>query len=249
MTETLYQNQVDPSLQLGSQDYSEQTVSFDLLREPDAITETLEVFQRDHLLARAIDAPMYSRHGLNFDVIDNEVELMGGKGGMKHVSSTLLIPGEGVRVYKPLGFLVDSERTGIEYVAEGDSLSNVDSGGQLQAINGNVSTLSELAQLIHKTHTKDMNEVNVTLPTDAVRGLFTIDAPRAKLDALVTRHHLQREGKGVLPVFTYDQDQGSLVQWEPTGEETAALLGSVRTEEIRMKYAEALPAHDFLLVA
>lgn len=252
MTETLLQDQgqVDPSLQLGlgRQDDSEQIGAFDALRESSAVAETLEMFQGDRLLARAIDGPRYSRHGLEFDVVDSEMKLMENEGGMQHVSSTLLAPNESIRVYKPLGFLVDSERVGIEHVAEGDSLSSVDDDGQLQANNGTVSTLPELAQLIHETHTKDMNEVNISLPVGAVRGLFTVDAPRARLDALVTRHHLRQDGKGILPLFIYGR-QGSLEQWEPTAEETAALLGSVRVEQIRTKYAEALPSHDVSSVA
>jgi len=249
MTETLPQSQSDPSLLLGlgSQSAPEYTGAFDALREANAIAETQEIFQGDRLLARAVDAPMYSRHGLDFDVIDNEINLMNTDSGIR-VSTTLLIPNESIRVYKAFGFLIDSDRTDIEHVAEKDSMSSIKEG-QLRATNGNVSTLPELAQWIHETHTNDMNEVNITLPAEAVRGLFTIDAPRAKLDALVTQHHLKREGRGALPLFIYDRDKGSLEHWEPTSEEATELLESVRVEQIRMKYAEVLPDHDFSSIA
>lgn len=211
--------------------------TFDALQAPGAIAETLEIFQAERLLARAMDRPMIRRDGMDFGVVDDELGYMAEPEGMKHVSTTLLVPGERVSVYKPFGFLVDAERAEIEHVSEHDSGSNTDNEGNLKTNESDLATLDELAQRIHESSTRDMNEVNATLPTDAVRGLFATNYYLPKLDALVTQHHVQRQGKGTLPIFLYDQDRGSLLPWEPSTEEIAKLLDTIGSERMRNLYS------------
>jgi len=92
-----------------------------------------------------------------------KMSLMAEEGGMKHVSSTLLVAGERVRVYKPVGFLVDSDRIKVEHVAEQDSSSNTDNQGNLMANKTDITTLTELAEQVRDSHSNDINEVNNTL--------------------------------------------------------------------------------------
>lgn len=236
---------VDPSLQAGNiLPQGQEQAGFDKLQEPAALADTLEAFQADRLLARALDGPSVYRDGMNFGVVEDELRLMQEDEGMQHVSTTLLVAGEHINVYKPFGFLVDSDYTTIEHVAELDSGSSVDADGSLIANETNLRTVSELAELTHATHTAYMNEVNVTLPERAVRGLFVTSYSRPKLDALVTRQHIQTLGKGELPLFLYDQKQGALLTWEPSAEEVTELLSTVRTERMREEYTKNLASRD-----
>lgn len=232
---------VFPPPQAESDPQQQQVSTFDVLGEPGAIAETLKTFENERLLARAMDRPMLRREGLDFYVVDDELELMDQPGGMQHVSTTLLIRGKGTRVYKPFGFLVDAERSEIEHVASTDSGSNVDNEGNLRANQSDLTTLDELAEQIHETNSKEMNEVNVNFSTDALRGLFATNYALPKLDALVTQFHIQKQGKGTLPLFIYDQDQGALLPWNPDAEEITKLLDMLSHEHMHKLYGLALP--------
>lgn len=218
-------------------DPQQQVSTFDALGEPGAIAETLETFEGDRLLARAMDRPMFRREGLDFGVVDDELGLMTEPGGMRHVSTTLLVPGKGTRVYKPFGLLVDARRAQVEHVADTDSGSNVDNDGNLRANQSDLTTLDELAERIHETNSKEMNEVNVSFSTGALRGLFATNYALPKLDALITQFHIQKQGKGMLPLFVYDQDQGALLPWEPNAEEITELLDTLSHEHMRKFYS------------
>lgn len=228
--------------------YAEGVSTFDTLNEPDAIAKTLEVFRTDRLLARAIDGPMVARRGggegqrefyLDFYVVNNELGLMAADRGMKHTSTTLLVAGESVGVYKSFGFLASSDRTEVEHVSDHDSGSNV-TNDILSASESDLETLDELAQRVHETRTRDMNEVNVTLPINALRGIFANDFPRPKLDALATQRYIQEQGKGLLPLFIYNQEQGSLVPWQPNAEEVRQLVDTMHMELMRDIYTSSV---------
>jgi hypothetical protein len=214
--------------------------SFDRLQENAAIDATLQMFQDDRLLARAMDGPLVTADGLDFGVVNEELAQMAGGQGMAHVSTTLLIPGAKTRVYKQFGFLADSDSAVVEHVAEGDSSSHTDNNGNLRAHETSLVSLAELAQVIRDSRTTDMNEVNVTLRDDALRGLFAADYATPKLDALVTQRHIQELGRGTLPLFIYDVRVGSLRHWAPTLQEVTALLDAVAVAGVRAQYAKVL---------
>lgn len=178
---------------------------------------------------------------LDFYVVNNELELMAADRGMKHTSTTLLVARESVGVYKSFGFLADADHTEVEHVSDHDSGSNV-TNDILSASESDLETLDELAQRVRETKTRDMNEVNVTLPAHALRGIFANDFPRPKLDALATQRYIQGQGKGLLPLFIYSQDQGSLVPWQPGAEEVRQLLNTMHTELMRDIYTSSVVA-------
>ncbi len=248
MSEQIQRTITDPSLYAGATSPpAQERPLFDALHESAAVTETLEGFQADRLLARAVDGPLFRRSGLDFGVVDEELALMEEEGGMRHVSTTLLVAGENVRVYKPLGFLADSKRTTVEHIADQDSGSGTDNEGNLVAHGPAMKTLPELARQIRANHTRDMNEVNIALPSAALRGMFTTNHARPKLDALITRQHIREYAKGELPLFVYDN--GAMKPWDPGLTEIAGLLDAIRVGWVREMYAEGLGLHDRAAIA
>jgi hypothetical protein len=183
------------------------------------------MFEDDKLLARALDGPIHGRDGFDHWILEDELELMGGEDGMRHVSSTLLVHGEDTGVYKTRGLLLDSGSEGVEveHIAAKDSSSSVDNSGALLAAPADFETLGELAAFAHQTHAKDMNEVNLgTLRDVALRGLFARDNPASRLDALSMQRHVAGLNRGELPMFIYFE--GSLRPWSNPGEEEIGQL-------------------------
>ena len=221
----------------------ERAAFFDGLNEHAAIATTLELYQSDRLLARAMERsyPPFRRDGgLDFWVWRDELELMASE-GMQHVSTTLLLPGQPTKVYKTTGFLVDSGRVEIEHVAETDSLSSTDNDGNLQAHQTDLTTLAELAERARTDGSGEKNEVNINdLRMDALRGLFTVDAAAPRLTACATRQHLAAQGYGSLPLFVYDQKHGSLQPWVPSSDEVHALLQQITSPAVQAHFAASL---------
>jgi hypothetical protein len=85
-----------------------------------------------------------------------------------------------------------------------------------------------------------MNEVNVHVTQPAIRGLFTVDKPRAKLDALSAQHHYKATQGVELPMFLYDPRKGALETWTVQPGEPEQLLESVRPGLSRDSYSQVI---------
>jgi hypothetical protein len=214
---------------------------FNGMGERAEVAETVDLFERDELLARAMEQPMFDEaDGLEFRVWESEVSQM-ADGGMNHVSTTLLIPDESTRVYKPSGFLVDSNRVEVEHVAKTDSLSSVDNNGKLQAHASDITTLPELATVARADGRGDMNEVNINGVTpDTIRGIFTTNYPIPGLTALAAQRFLSERGYGQLPVYVYDQKIGDLSPWNPSAQDVQDMLETIPSAWVRSFYAKGV---------
>lgn len=218
---------------------------FNKLNEPSEISHTLDLFNEEQLLARAMDGPIvgdpaYNRQNFEFSVWDKEIALMARPGGMPHVSTTLMIPRYETPLYKGIGLLVDSGLTAIEHVAASDSGSRSSGTEGLVANPSDLETLDDLKVFVHEHQDRNMNEVNATIPLSGVRGLFTNENPETELEALVVQRHFERKGLGCLPIFTYSRREGLLKHWQPTNEEVAQLLRVHDSAPELREYYEAL---------
>lgn len=218
------------------------------LNSPESTAYTLELFSHGRLVARALPPPALRGTGFDFSRLDGEMSLMVDL--PKHRSTTLLIPGENVPTYKAVGFLLDSQDRDIviEDVADDDSGSGTDGeDNHLVASPTTLSTLAELASSIRATHPGVMNEVNVTLSSSAVRGLFALATPknrRPQFEAALMQQHLVKMGYPVLPIFIYDDSVGTLEALQSSPEETALLIKgtieSMSSQLMRDTYTRAL---------
>lgn len=192
--------------------------------------EILELLQRNKLLARAMDVPSLKREGANFaydfSTWANEYEIAENE-GLDSVSSTLLVNGEKVPTYKAIGFLLNSDNTEILHVSERDSCSCGDTkSGTFKAQTENLGTLDALAKCVSEKKENVMNEVNVNFKSDAFVGIFVNKAisqlPLAQ--ALLAQKTFELQTGKSLPVYGYNNQEGSLKNLELTQEKIASFL-------------------------
>lgn len=176
-----------------------------------------QLFNEDKLLVRAMDSPRIYRNGqVNFGPWDSELDQLTASGNIPHLSTTLLVRECAVRTYKPIGFLVDSDLCEIEHVADDDSASGVDGNGTFYASATDLSTLRDLAVRVRRQQSSKMNEVNITMPQEALMGLVFLEAPydiHHRISVIAIMLHLRTQGLD-LPIFMYSIQKGTLRLWE-----------------------------------
>jgi hypothetical protein len=212
---------------------------FSGLDTPEGIDRTLQVFNADRMLIRGMDSPQLNRTGIDFSNWDKETTEMATPDGTTYASTTLVIPGEKVPYYKPVGFIFDSAQTEVVHVADSDSGS---SGGEgdFWANATDLDSIGQLADHIKTEHPAQMNEVNAHIPDEAVRGLFAVNNKTPKIDALVAKHHYEQQAAGRLPIFLYDAHAGELQPWNPSQEEIDGLVAAIPIQRQRTAYADFL---------
>ena len=135
-----------------------------------------KLYSENKLLVRAMDQPTIRvKKGIKYYECETWVDefdlLM--KDGLYSLSTTLIIPNVGVKNYKNMGFLVNSDLADCFHIAKSDSGScgNIQSGN-FYANKPDFDKLSDLANYIIRRNATTMNEVNVNIKLDAVVGLF-----------------------------------------------------------------------------
>ena len=138
----------------------------------------IDLYNNGKLIIRAVDLP--NLHKTN-DLIKYDCSTWANEFAMMmnndfdSVSSTLLVPNVGVKTYKNVGFLVNSDEAIVQHIANSDSGSRGSiKNGDFFANKSNYDSLDELANYIMKNKSTDMNEVNLNIPINAVVGLVLI---------------------------------------------------------------------------
>lgn len=213
-----------------------------------ASNETLSLFARGELLARALDNCHLSRNGdIDFSDWDRRMTTLSSE-GYSSASSTLLVPEKPISVYKNIGFLIDSKKTEIGHISETDSGSHGNAkDGDFWANPTNMSSLSELNEYISKNKHYTMNEVNMNFKQDAVVGLFAASpnvskriVPTNTLEAIEVQRYVREKYHTEMPIFIYSIDEGKLYPYKPSPEKITELLSNIPNEQVRVRHKRAL---------
>lgn len=167
-------------------------------------------------IVRAMDNPNLKRDNgklvNDFSTWASEYELARSQ-GLYSLSTTLLVPGETIPTYKPIGFILDEEKCTIRHIAEEDSGScGNELNGDFQANKTDINSLDELESRIKQKHQNVMNEINVNINDDAIIGLFANKSISNRTMAniiLAQKYFIMQTGKE-LPIYMYDNKAGCL---------------------------------------
>ena len=191
------------------------------------------------LLARGMEMPMLC-NGVDKPQYDcttwaNEFNYL-MNGTYSSASSTLLVPGVGVRTYKGIGFLVNSDTCECIHVSKSDSLSSGNANdGDFQANDTEFNKVSELANYIKENESTDINEVNINASLDSVVGLFLNHCPNeAELLQMiyVVKESLENMTGIDYPIYLYDPSKGLLQKADLSLEDEKSIQESLETTQI-----------------
>ena len=187
--------------------------------------EVEKLYNEGKLLERAMDQPYMriNRQGRYYDCgswVDEFEYLMNE--GLNSLSTTLVIPGVGVKNYKNIGFLINSDLAECFHIAKTDSGSCGSVRlGDFSANKPDFDSISELANYIRETKETTMNEVNVNVKLDGIVGLFinkcTISDTLLK-KIYIVRVLLKSLTGIIYPTYLYDWTLGKLEKIEITDE-------------------------------
>lgn len=194
--------------------------------------DIIKLFEQGKLLARAMESPSICRNpetkvfSYDFSVWANEYE-EAKEEGLGSLSTTLLVAGESIPTYKPIGFLLNSDETDIRHVAETDSGSSGNEKYEnFRANFTGIKSLSELQEIIKSKHENVMNEVNVNMSENAYIGLFANKAlsqlPIAHM--LLAQKYYELQTGTILPMYVYDAKKGQLENIDITLEEKMNII-------------------------
>lgn len=192
----------------------------------------INVFHNNNLIIRAVDNPRLVRDNDSFTydctILAREFELMMSPSGMTSVSTTLLIPGEQIPTYKPIGYLIDAKKADCFHICKIDSNSSgniID--GDFYASEPDFQTTEELARYIKENKDTNMNEINLNLKLDGVIGLVFNDAINSirSLKAMIIFQRLLLKITNILyPIYMYSREEGSLKLIELTDTEIKQIM-------------------------
>jgi hypothetical protein len=193
--------------------------------ECDNMNYIIDRYNEDKLLIRAVDLPPL--HKVN-DEIKYDCSIWANEFAMimnddfESVSSTLLIPNVGVRTYKNVGFLVNSDFAGIQHIALSDSGSSGSfKNGDFNANQSDFETLNQLASYIKNNNHTTMNEVNISIPLNSVVGLVVVKCGNElkHLKAMLAVRDCIYKLTGIqFDIFEYDSNFGKIEQIDLTDE-------------------------------
>ena len=177
------------------------------------------------MIIRAVDLPqLHKVNGeIKYDcsIWANEFAMIMND-DFESVSSTLLIPNVGVRTYKNVGFLVDSDFAGIQHIALSDSGSSGSfKNGDFRANRPDFDTLDQLANYIKVNNYTTMNEVNMSIPLNSVVGLVVVKcgAELKNLKRMLAVRDCIYKLTGIqFDIFEYDNNFGKIEQIDLTDE-------------------------------
>ena len=182
--------------------------------------ESIEkIYNENKLLVRAMDWPILSRNGNEFqyDCTEwaNEFELL-TTSNLNSASSTLIIPNIGISTYKNIGFLINSDYANCFHISPSDSSSkgNLENGDFVAAAT-NFKSLEELVQYIKEHNSRTMNEINIVTNIDSVVGLVANKCEH-QMNVLSKIYVIQKFLKHMLnieyPIYLYDANIGALTK-------------------------------------
>lgn len=133
------------------------------------------------------------------------------------------------------GLLMDWHSVNIDHVSFKDSATVTDPGGQLIAADeAKVSGLTELHRLSSGKNNEEWNEVNVSFEGPGpIVGIFSLDGVMSKIYA--TTLHLK--SCRLLPVFAYNRERNTLIEFVPTRAVLSSLITHVPVKDLRKRYS------------
>ena len=209
----------------------------------------LDKYNGGKLIIRAVDLPqLHKSNGeIKYDcsIWANEFAMM-MKDEFESVSSTLLIPNVGVKTYKNVGFLVDSDLVGVQHIALSDSGScGSYKYGDFRANPPDFQTLEQLRDYIKTNNHTIMNEVNISIPLNSVVGLVVIKCGKElkHLKAMLAVRGCLYELTGIkFDIFEYDNNYGKIDQIDLTDEliETIISASNINKYDYYIDYSDDL---------
>lgn len=170
----------------------------------------------NRILVRAMDYPYLKRNDgrivNDFSTWATEYESACTQ-GLYSLSTTLLVQGETIPTYKPIGFIIDESKSAIRHISEQDSGSNGNElNNDFKANASDIDSLNELENIIKQKHENVMNEVNINIHDDAIVGLFanmSLSNRNAAIILLAQKYFFMQTGKE-LPIYVYNYKEGFL---------------------------------------
>ena len=157
--------------------------------------------------------------------------------GLSSLSTTLTVPGVGVRNYKNIGYLIDSDRADCFHIAKRDSGSCGDiKNGDFHANPPDYDTIEELADYIKENNDIVMNEVNVNVKLEGVVGLFInkCAASNYLLKKIYIAKRMIKHMTGIdYPIYLYDWNLGKLELIDLSKEQEEELIASLDIDQIQ----------------
>ena len=192
-----------------------------------------KLFEEDKLIIRGMDQNVFRRLQNETPRLDNrnfsdyKRELSLAKDTRLVAAGTLLVKNANIVPYHPTGLFLNGKTCNIEHISLGDSSSNKDNHGKLQASNTNqVNSLEELASFFRKQSSGDeynynphtYNEVNANFKFSDMIGIFTStsqtadnrDKALSRTKAQTIRHFIKKKWNIDLPIFEYTTDAGEI---------------------------------------
>ena len=185
----------------------------------------IDKYNEGKLIIRAVSLPTINmvdgEKRYNCSTWANEFAMMMNN-EFDSVSSTLLIPNVGVRTYKNVGFLVDSDLAGIQHIADSDSGSSGSfANGDFRANQSDFKSIEQLADYIKKNNHTTMNEINIAIPLDSVVGLVVLKCGNElkNLKSMMVVRKCLYELTGIeFDIFEYDSKLGKIIKIDLTDE-------------------------------
>ena len=197
------------------------------------------IYNEGKLLVRAMDQPESRVSEDNhfyecYSWINEFSSLM--KDGLSSLSTTLIVPNVGVRTYKNVGFLINSDWTNVTHVAKCDSASSGNErDGDFSANKADFDTVLELANYVKNNNDVRMNEVNVNSNLDGVVGLFINKStnPGYLLTKIFVAKEVIKSLTGIdYPIFLYDWSLGRLERIEITKELEEVIANNLEGDKV-----------------
>ena len=201
--------------------------------------EVKEIYNKGKLLLRAMDQPVIkiSKDRKYYDCLTWVDEFTSLKNeGLFSLSTTLIIPDVGVKTYKNNGFLIDASQVVCHHIAKEDSGSCGNyQAGDFMAKKPDFYRIEDLASYIKINNANVMNEVNINVKLDAIKGLFInkcIISSNLLKKIFVVRKMLENLVGVVYPIYLYDWNSGKLDLIDITTEMEDEIISSLDSDEI-----------------
>lgn len=197
------------------------------------------IYNEGKLLIRAMDQPRIGINGQDkYYECESWINEFCGlmKDGLSSLSTTLIMPNVGVRTYKNVGFLINSDWTEVTHVAKSDSASSGNErDGDFSSNKADFNTVLELANHIKEKNDVRMNEVNVNSKLDGVVGLFINKSsnPAYILTKIFVAKEVIKSLTGVdYPIYLYDWSLGKLDKIEITKEMEEIIANNLEGDKV-----------------
>ena len=201
--------------------------------------EVERLYNEGKLLIRAMDqpTPRIKKEISYYECrtwVDEFDSLM--KEGLGSLSTTLIVPNVGVRTYKNIGFLVNSDLANCFHIAKEDSGSAGSyNDGTFLANPPDYKTINELKDYIIKNNAITMNEVNINVKLDGVVGLFINKCektPYLLMKILIVKKTLQALTGIDYPIYLYDWLNGKLNRIDLTKEQEEDIIVNLKANRV-----------------